>query len=75
MAHRYLWQVVEEGSDAVCRLPAGGRIERDIVADVLTRAQAKGIGVFRTEARVLAAIETSLTEVLSELRKEVKSIA
>lgn len=44
---------------------------RDLVADIVKRVGTKGVGVFRTEARVLKAVEESVIESLNELKSEV----
>lgn len=45
---------------------------RDLVADVVKRVRGRGVGVFRTEARVLAAVEEALIESLNDLKSEVR---
>jgi hypothetical protein len=53
------------------QLVPGAQGERDLIEDVLTRAQAKGVGVFRTEAHVLADVRAALAEALHALKAEV----
>lgn len=44
---------------------------RDLVEEVLRRTREKGVGVFRTEAHVLADVQAALFETLNELKSEV----
>jgi hypothetical protein len=52
-------------------LVPGGQGERDLVADILARVKAKGVGVGRTEAHVLADVEAALNDALYAIKAEV----
>jgi hypothetical protein len=49
----------------------GSRGERDLVADIVERTLAKGVGVFRSEAHVKADLEAAITESLQALKSEI----
>ncbi len=53
--------------------PGGGH-ERDLVNAIVTKVISKGVGFFKTEAKVKEAIQQSLEEILYELKSEVKPI-
>jgi hypothetical protein len=52
-------------------LVPGSTGERDLVKSVTDSIVRKGVGLFRTESQVKAAIEAGLKEVFLELKREV----
>lgn len=62
---------VKESNGREVQLRAGAQGERDLIAEVLAKVEAQGVGIFRTESKVLAAVQQALHEVLLELKSEV----
>ena len=50
-------------------------LEANIIDECKKALQAKGVGIFKSEAKVLAALEASITEVFSNLKKQTIQIA
>lgn len=67
---QFLIQITRVDKAPVLLRP-GGRGERDLVSEVTKRVKEAGVGFFRTEAQVVAAVEAALTQVLHELKSEV----
>jgi len=66
----YKLQVVyPDGS--VVRLAAGGPVERDLIAACEAAIVRRGVGLFRTEAQVRAAVVAGIEEALLGLKREV----
>lgn len=55
---------------AVVQLPAGGALERDLVATCTAAIVGKGVGWFKSEAHVRAAISAGISEALTDLKRE-----
>jgi hypothetical protein len=68
-AYRVL--IVREDGSGV-KLHPGSLGERNLVKSVVDKAVAKGVGLFRTESAVRAAIQAAFDEVLHDIKKEVK---
>ena len=68
----YRLQIVREDGHAVKFRPGTRSEEGDFVAAVTDRIVAKGVGVFRTEAKVRAAIQAGFTEVFDNLKRNVE---
>lgn len=47
------------------------RVEMDLVEDLCTRLKGRGIGMFRTEAKVLETVRGAFAEMLLELKRRV----
>lgn len=71
MESEYLIQVVHKKSGRIAQWAPGLKVEKDLEAELLNRIKEKGVGVFRTESRVLAAIQTALRELLFDLKSKV----
>lgn len=52
-------------------LKPGGHAERDLIASVTDAVIGRGVGLFRTEAQVRAAIAQGFDEVLHAMKAEV----
>ena len=66
-------QVVVRGTNkVVARWPPGDDEERDLVAAIAAGVRAKGVGVFRTEAHVVAAVEGVVRDALLSVKRQVK---
>ena len=68
------WLQIVDGSGVVAKLPGGGTLERDLVQSFTDAIVKKGVGVFRTEAQVRAAIEAGITEVLREMKHQTTGV-
>ena len=64
-----LLQIIHDDG-TVLRLKAGGKLEADLIASCTTAIVAKGVGLFRTEARVKQAIASGLKEAIQALKNE-----
>lgn len=69
---RFRVSIHDTVTGAAAHLVPGGQGERDLVAAATKAIVAKGVGMFRTEAQVKAAIEEGLQDVLRDLKSEVK---
>lgn len=68
----YRLQVIDTRTGSVARSwQAGARIEVDLAEELARRLKAKGVGVFRTEAQVLAGLREAVGEMLLDLKKQV----
>ncbi len=66
----FLLQIVHTAEPhKVVRLPAGGALERDLIADCTKAIVKRGVGVFRTEAHVMQAIADGITEAINSLKQ------
>jgi hypothetical protein len=54
--------------------PAGGVFERDLIAAVTDAVVRRGVGVFRTEAHVRAAVADGMQEVLVGLKRQTRGL-
>jgi hypothetical protein len=74
MASQYRIQVYDTQSGRVVAswLP-GAEDEQDMIADIAERVRAQGVGVFRTEARVVAAVYQALADGLYAMKERVRS--
>lgn len=53
-------------------LPGGGLLERDLVAACTEAIVKHGVGLFRTEAHVKAAITAGITDAINELKSQAR---
>ena len=71
----FLLQIVEAQSPhPVVRIPGGGPLERDLITACTAAIVEKGVGLFRTEARVKQAILEGLTETIAALKQETRFV-
>lgn len=71
----FLLQIVEASAPhVVVRLPAGGRLERDLVEACTRAIVSKGVGFFRTEAHVRQAIAEGITEAIRALKQDTTQV-
>jgi hypothetical protein len=73
MASRYFLQIVDDNG-VVAALPLGGKIERDLLESITKAICDRGVR-FRTQRHIAQDIHDGIKAVLSEMRKEVRSIA
>lgn len=72
MASTYQMQVVERKSGrVVVAWPPGLAAEHSFVDDLVARVRAKHVGVWRTEAHVLAAVREAVEASLLALKSQV----
>lgn len=64
MPSKYRLQIVDEGGRVVVAWPPGGTAEQDFVSAIVAAIQARGVGWFRSEARVLGAIRGAVEETI-----------
>lgn len=69
----FLLQIVKPDGSVV-QLPGGGKLERDLVAACTDAIVSKGVGVFKTEAHVKAAIAAGMAEAIRDLKWETISV-
>ena len=60
-------QIVRQDGAKV-RFRPGSHEEHDLIAAVVSKAVSKGVGVFRTEAKVKQAITEAIREVLHDVK-------
>jgi hypothetical protein len=63
----FLLQIVKPDGTVV-QMPGGGPLERDLVRACTDAIVAKGVGLFKTEAQVKAAIEAGIAETIRDLK-------
>lgn len=69
---QYLLKVIDTKTGGTAASWRPGHIcETDMVEDLCRRLKAEGVGVLKTEAKVLAAVRKCWTEVLRELKYKV----
>lgn len=73
MASEYRLQVISiKTGQVVAGWQPGDRVvETDLVTDLEARVKAKGVGLFRTEAHVLADLREAFAEMLYQLKERV----
>lgn len=71
MASRYRMQIVYDKTGDIVSWKPGAPIETDIVVDLVARLKKRGVGLFTSEATVLAAVEQELSEVILDLKRKV----
>lgn len=73
MASDYRLQIIDTrtGQPTKGWQPGDRVVETDLVADLLQRVKAKGVGIGRTEAHVLADVRAAFTELLFQLKERV----
>lgn len=72
MKSEYVIQIVHAPTGQVARSWAPGlEVEKQFVEELVNRVKAKGVGVFRTEAHVLADLKLAIKELLRELKEDV----
>lgn len=65
----FLLQIVTPEGHVV-RFPGGGPMEADLVARATERTIERGVGLFRTESQVRAALAEGISEAIYELKEE-----
>lgn len=73
MASDYLLQIIHKHDGMVvgCAWEPGLAVEVALIDDLVARVEAKGVGVGRTEAHVLADVRAAMTELLVALKTKV----
>lgn len=74
MASRYTLQILGPDGRVLHRWAAGDPIELDLTEAIVEAAIAKGIGVFRTEAQVVAAIREAVAVSVYNLKALVRPV-
>lgn len=64
-------QIVHAKTGRVVEWLPGAKIETDLVRELVYRLRNRGVGVFKTEAAVLKAVEEEFAALLWELKKQV----
>ena len=76
MASAYVIQVWERAAGKtpakVVEFEPGLAVEKALITELITRTQAKGVGVFRTEAHVLTDVRDAFEELLYDLKSRVR---
>jgi hypothetical protein len=70
---RYWLQVIDRqtGGEVVIGWYPGDRVEVDLAGELTERVKAKGVGLFRSEAHVLADLRLAFGEMLYDLKRRV----
>ena len=69
----FLLRIVDVNDpETVVTLPAGGSLERELITVCTEAVVKRGVGLFRTEARVKQAIADGLTEAIRTLKRQTK---
>lgn len=71
MVSDYLIQVVHKDTGKVVSWAPGLEVEKQFESELLDRVKAKGVGVARTEAHVLADVLSALQEMLRDLKSRI----
>ena len=71
MESRYRMQIAYVKTGDIVTWKPGAPIETEIVADLGARLKKRGVGLFTSEATVLAAVEQELSEVILDLKRKV----
>jgi len=71
MASDYVMQIVHKHDGTVVEWAPGLAVETEHIENLCARVKAKGVGVGRTEAHVIADVKTALREMLRELKGRV----
>lgn len=69
----FLLQIVKPDGSVV-QLPAGGKLERDLIQVCTAAIVSKGVGFWKTESQVKAAIEAGIAEAIRDLKFETVSV-
>lgn len=64
----YRLQIVDIRDGSIVRWKAGAPIETDLVDELCTRLQKEGVGVFRSQAKVLAAVKSTFASMIWDLK-------
>lgn len=70
---RFLLTITDTITGERAALTPGGRGERDLIEDVVEATLEEGVGVFKTEAQVEAALRKALHTVIGGLKREVRA--
>lgn len=71
MTSNFRLQIVHAKDGVVVEWLPGAKIETDLVRELVYRLQNRGVGVFKTQATVLKAVEEEFAALLWELKKQV----
>lgn len=64
----YRMQIIDIRSGQVVQWRAGMPIETDLVTDLCERLKSRGVGIFTTQEKVLAAVKEEFAELLWTLK-------
>lgn len=70
MSSRYIISV-QANDAAPVNIRPGGQAERDLIDNVRVKLQQLGVGWFKSEAKVLTAVETALLETFHQLKSDI----
>lgn len=68
----YRLQIVGPDGQVVKSWPPGSHVETELISELCERVKAKGVGLGRTEAHVLADLKAAFTEMLYDLKAKVR---
>lgn len=68
----YRMQVIHASSGKVVGWKPGADIEVDLINELCDRLTKRGVGLFRTEATVLAAVREEFASLLFDLKRKVR---
>ena len=71
MASEFLIQIVHKTDGKVVAWAPGMEVEQEFITNLCNRLKGKGVGFFKTEAKVVAAAEEAIKELLFALKKQV----
>lgn len=70
----YMLQIVDAQGGRVAKFPSGGAVEKELIGSCTEAIVAKGVGMFRTEATVRAAIAEGIEETIHDLKRKTLEI-
>lgn len=71
MISNFRLQIVHAKEGKVVEWLPGAKIETDLIRELVYRLRTRGVGVFKSEAAVLKAVEEEFAALLWELKKQV----
>lgn len=71
MSSEFLIQVVHKSTGDCVRWAPGLEVEKEFELELLNRIRAKGVGLLRNEAHVIADVQAALHELFHDLKSKV----
>ncbi len=68
----YQMQIVHKSDGRVVAWAPGGSVETDLVDELCRRIKVRGVGILRSEAKVLACVREEFASLLFDLKRKVR---
>jgi hypothetical protein len=72
MASRFLLRIIDRATNEVVEFEPGLAAEKVFVEDCVKQIVKQGVGFFKSEAHVAAAIEAGIQQAILELKAQIK---